>query len=524
MTTPPLARAGRVRRVLVVLGIAIILLIGILAALSPVLATMAESRIKSGLQDRFASDLEIHNLKVSLFPSVAISGDNLVFHRKGHPADPPLIQIAKFTARGSIVGLMFRHISSVKLERLEIKVPPKDPARPKQEHGKSKTPYFVVDEIDADGTKLSTIPRESWKDPLVFDIKTLHITGAGSTTPLAFDAMLMNAKPPGEIRSKGKFGPWDKDEPGDTPVSGDYTFRNADLGVFKGISGTLSSDGNYKGSLGNIEANGHTDVPNFMVTLAGNPVHLTTDYHAIIDGTSGDTYLQPVTAKFGHSVIVAKGSVAGTKGIKGKTVSLDAVVTQGRLEDMLLLGVHAKTPPLSGAIAFHSKIVVPPGDVDVIHKLQLDGAFTVAEAQFAQLNVQEKVNQLSRRAKGNTNDDEAPTVASDFKGNFKLVDGVLNLRDLTFNIPGVGIALNGSYGLPDQSLKFRGTATLAAKLSETTTGFKSVLLKAVDPFFKKKGSKAGSVIPITISGTKDKPSFGLDVFHNEEGSAPNKHK
>ncbi len=75
------------------------------------------------------------------------------------------------------------------------------------------------------------------------------------------------------------------------------------------------------------------------------------------------------------------------------------------------------------------------------------------------------------------------------------------------------IALNGNYGLQDQSLRFQGTATLAAKLSQTTTGFKSTLLKALDPFFKKKGSTAGAVIPITISGTKDKPSFGLDVFH-----------
>ncbi|HEY3744148.1 MAG TPA: AsmA-like C-terminal region-containing protein [Bryobacteraceae bacterium] len=453
---------------------------------------------------------------MSLFPTVTVTGDNVVFHRKNHPDDPPLIQIAKFTASGNIVGLLFRHLSSVDLVGLEIKVPPKDQNGEKHHHDNGKTSYFVVDNINADGTKLSTIPRDSWKDPLEFEIKTLRITGAGSTTPLSFNAVLTNAKPPGEIKSKGKFGPWNKDEPGNTPVSGDYTFRDADLSVFKGIAGTLSSDGKYKGTLGRIEASGHTDVPNFMVTLAGNPVHLTTDYQAIIDGTSGDTDLQPVTGKFGHSVVVAKGSIAATKGIKGKTVSLDAVVTQGRLEDMLLLAVHSKTPPLSGAIAFHSKIVIPPGDIDVIHKLKLDGAFSVAEAQFSELNVQEKVDKLSHRAKGETNDEEAPTVASDFKGSFRLDNAILNLRDLSFNMPGIGIALNGSYGLPDQSLHFRGTATLAAKLSQTTTGFKSLLLKAVDPFFKKKGSKEGSVIPITISGTQSDPKFGLDVFHHDD--------
>jgi hypothetical protein len=250
-----------------------------------------------------------------------------------------------------------------------------------------------------------------------------------------------------------------------------------------------------------------------MLTLAGNPVHLVTDYQAVIDGTSGNTYLQPVTAQFGHSTIVANGSVEGKRGVAGKTVSLDAVVNDGRLEDMLRLGVHASTPPLSGAVSFHSKIIIPPGNIDVIQKLKLDGAFVVASAQFSQLNVQEKVNDLSHRGEGNPDDADAPTVASDFHGQFALDQGVLELRGLAFNVPGVAIALTGKYGLQNQSLRFQGTATLAAKLSQTTTGLKSTLLKALDPFFKKKGSAAGAVIPITISGTQDKPVFGLDVFH-----------
>ena len=58
-------------------------------------------------------------------------------------------------------------------------------------------------------------------------------------------------------------------------------------------------------------------------------------------------------------------------------------------------------------------------------------------------------------------------------------------------------------------MDLRGTARLEAKLSETTTGFKSFLLKAVDPFFKKKN--AGAVIPIKITGSQESPSFGLNI-------------
>ena len=111
------------------------------------------------------------------------------------------------------------------------------------------------------GQQLTTLPREAWKEPLQFDIQHLRLYGGGPGEAMKFDAVLINAKPPGEIRSSGTFGPWDRAEPGGTPVSGKYTFRDADLSVFKGIAGILSSDGEYHGSLGHIEVNRHHRCP-----------------------------------------------------------------------------------------------------------------------------------------------------------------------------------------------------------------------------------------------------------------------
>ena len=73
----------------------------------------------------------------------------------------------------------------------------------------------------------------------------------------------------------------------------------------------------------------------------------------------------------------------------------------------------------------------------------------------------------------------------------------------------MGVSLDGSYGLLDQKVDFHGTARLDAELSQTTTGWKSLLLKAVDPLFRKKN--AGAVVPIKIGGSRDRPSFGLDL-------------
>ena len=78
-------------------------------------------------------------------------------------------------------------------------------------------------------------------------------------------------------------------------------------------------------------------------------------------------------------------------------------------------------------------------------------------------------------------------------------------------MPGADINLAGNYSVDSGQLNFRGKLALQAKLSQTVTGVKSFFLKAVDPFFRgKNGVKAGTVIPIKITGTKDHPSFGPD--------------
>ena len=49
----------------------------------------------------------------------------------------------------------------------------------------------------------------------------------------------------------------------------------------------------------------------------------------------------------------------------------------------------------------------------------------------------------------------------------------------------------------------------AGDTAQTVTGIKSLLLKVVDPLFRRKGG--GSAIPIKIEGTRADPKFGLDM-------------
>jgi hypothetical protein len=479
------------------------------------LASSGPSRILKqkaleALRNKFRAEVELADFNVDAFPRPRLEGNGLVLRYAGRRDLPPLIRIRHFEAAGGLVPLWGGHVQTVRLEGLEIQAPPKSD-RPKLARATSgENPRdLTVDEIIADGTTLTILPRRADKDPLVWDIKRLRLHSVGRDSPMDFKATLVNARPPGDIETSGKFGPWAGDEPGDTPVSGTYQFRHADLSDFKGIAGILSSDGSYNGALNRLDVKGTTDTPDFTLDVSGNPVHLTTEFQAVVDGTNGDTLLQPVVGHFGNTQVTARGGVEKKQGEKGKTIDLDTTVDQGRLEDLLRLGVKGPTPSMTGAIRFRAKLIIPPGEVDVAKKMRLNGRFEIIRAHFSDFDIQAKVNKLSHAGQGEPKAPVTDTVASNFAGVFRLGGGEMTFRELSFDVPGVGVTLDGTYNLADQSMDFHGKARLDAKLSQTQTGIKSFFLKALDPLFAKKD--AGAVVPIRIHGTRDKPAFGLDM-------------
>jgi hypothetical protein len=165
-------------------------------------------------------------------------------------------------------------------------------------------------------------------------------------------------------------------------------------------------------------------------------------------------------------------------------------------------------PPLRGALRLTTKFVLPPGESDVAERLRLDGEFAVARVRFMNYDVQGKINELSRRGRGRV-DQPQDRVVSDLQGRFRLGDGRLSLPSVMFSVPGAQVQLAGRYVLQPEWLDFQGQLLMDAKVSQTQTGIKSLLLKVVDPLFNKRGG--GSAIPIHIRGRRDEPEFGLDV-------------
>jgi hypothetical protein len=490
----------------------LVLVVGAWVWASVRLKPILRERLITAIREQYQREIEVKDIGIALFPRFAAIIEGLALHQKDRPGLPPLVVVSRVAVTATLRGILSEplRVERVALEGLQITVPPKrrrsdEPKKPKRD-----PPRFVINEVIADGTFLQILSKKEGKEPLSFDISKLTLHSAGTAEPMRFRATLTNPKPPGDIQSTGQFGPWENEEPGLTPVSGHYTFQNADLSHFKGIAGILSSEGQYQGLLERIEVDGWTDTPDFVVEISGNPVHLKTQFHAIVDGTDGDTYLEPVNAQFGRSSVVARGGVYGKPGVKGKTVALDVTVANSRIDDMLRLAVKSKQPLMTGAIAFTTKFELPPGDRDVSEKLYLKGDFGVSSARFTSFKVQEKVDELSQRARGHVGDEaEDETSVSDLRGRFELRGGVIRFSSLTFAVPGARVTLDGSYGLGTEELSFAGTLHTEAKVSEMTTGIKSFFLKLADPLFSKKG--AGAVVPIKISGTREKPNYGLDV-------------
>jgi hypothetical protein len=241
----------------------------------------------------------------------------------------------------------------------------------------------------------------------------------------------------------------------------------------------LQSPGKVSRVLEQIEVDGQADVRDFALTSAGHAVPLKTTFHSIVDGTNGNTWLRPVDGTFRQTAVHAEGGVVEREGADGRTVTLDVTMDRARLDDVLFLAVKVDPPPMSDALKLRAKFELPPGHVDALQKLVLSGTFEIDDARFASGGIQAKVNELSQKAQGNRGVPDQ--VISDFNGRSAMSGGVIRFSTIDFSMPGARVTLNGTFAAATPAMDFKGTVRLDAKLSELTTGMKSMFLKVTPP-------------------------------------------
>jgi hypothetical protein len=508
-------------------------------------------RIVQALENRFHARVELDSFHVSLVNGLWAEGKGLRIWPPAQvegvaaPAGQgvPLIRLEEFRFHAPLTYRPGKPIaiSVVELKGLSVHLPPRShfqhagaesssgaAAAGKPGNAVEKLVSFEVDTMEVTGADLVMETAKPGKMPLDFAIAHLKLTGIASGGAMRFDAELTNPRPQGTIKTSGSFGPWQTADPGESPIAGTYQLEHADLASFKGIAGILSSIGHYQGTLRDLVVDGQTETPDFCLTHFGSALALTTRFHAQVDGTNGDTWLEPVDATLGRSHFTAQGQIVrqqgavveGARQYGGHDIALTINVDKGRIEDFLRLASRSGAVLMNGDLTLKTKLRIPPGPAPVHERLKLDGWFALDKAQFTSAKIQGRIAELSLRGQGRPDElktTDPASILSQMQSSFQLTGGVITLPALKYTVPGATIQLKGTYGLEGGALSFDGAAKMEASVSKMVGGWKGLLLKPVDRYLQKDG--AGTDVPIHIEGTREEPKFGIDFDRMKPGQS-----
>jgi hypothetical protein len=179
---------------------------------------------------------------------------------------------------------------------------------------------------------------------------------------------------------------------------------------------------------------------------------------------------------------------------------------------------------MRGALALKMHILIPAGPVSVSRKMRLEGTFAIRGAEFNDALMQQKVDALSMRAQGKprlANVPDAEVVASSMSGRFSQADGVVEVSELHYEMPGAQVQMEGKVELVGSTFEFHGKVRTEATASQMTTGWKSLLLSPFGGLLKKNG--AGLELPIKVTGgvtgTRSTYDLRLDFPHDTRAPA-----
>jgi hypothetical protein len=513
------------KRARIIVGVLIaIIIVGVIGIVISVrqLEPRLHNWVTSTLSESLESDVTLGGVRLSWIP-LQLHGSDLVIRHRGRTDIPPVFVVSSFGVDLRPTDLWSSTLDVVHVDGLEINIPPKDPEtgkRPIPRPGDDRdadgkdSDGLVIRQLTATNARLAIIPRTEGKNPKVWDIHELEMKNIRGGEAATFTAALINPIPYGEIEAKGTFGPWHSDQPGASPIGGEYTFA-ADLGTIEGLAGQLSASGAMDGTLDQIATRGETHTPDFRLTeLDGASLPLTTAYDALVDGTKGDVELRNVDVQLGKSKMHVKGIVEGTKGLKGKRVVVNLKSSSTDLGEMLRLTSKGR-PAADGILLIDTAMDLPQGSAPILERIAFEGSVRAERLRFTNDLVQDKIDELSRKGQGRPKDESIDEVASKMAAKFSLSKGVFTYSALSFNVQGAAVRLDGTHSLRSKSVDLNGVVMLNATVSQTQTGFKSWLLKPFDPLFRKNG--AGTRLVIKVAGTQDQPKVGLDFGKTIKG-------
>jgi hypothetical protein len=487
--------------------IGVVILLALFGAILCILAArwpFTQRATVRSLEQISLSDVNIGRFEKKFFPHPGYIAQEVTFTRGNAANTPPLASIDKLTCRASWFSLLsFTHrITRMDLEGLRIYIPTHLPPAIRK-HPQAPIETTVTD-LFANGAVLEIAPRHGGSQTERFDFPELALSSLARKKAVHFRTLTLNAKLIGQLKAIGSVGPLRLGQIAEAPLSGNYQIRD-DLSKHKVVAGILSAEGQFNGTVGRAEVAGRAAISDFEIMSSRHSQGVTAEYRAVVNGVKGDIEIQSAEAHFLRTTLLAHGSMSGPE---SKTLSLDIEGRHARVEDLLRLAVKASQPPLDGALDMRVHVVLPSRRQPFLKRVQLRGSFSIAGAEFTNPATQEKLDELSARARGEKKPKpgtDSERITAELKSDVQTNGGVATLSEAVFLTPGAIARGAGTYNLLNEWIDLHGKLAIRATLSKAAGGIKSIALLPLDPFFKKKG--AGAVIPVSITGTYAHPVF-----------------
>ena len=479
-------------------------------------------KMKPLLEDVFGSQIAIANYHRTYFPNPGFIATGLTLRRKSAPDQPPIGTVQTFSVQGRWIDLFLlrRRIQLVEITAFHLVLPPPGSKAAQEDFPPGSTTDFTgpdtpIARLEIHESVLDVL-RENGKR-FTFPIRQLHIENMKKGRAMKYVVSMENAFPRGHIQASGSFGPLNANDAGATLVSGQFVFDQIRLhDVGEKVSGTMRSSGKFAGRLDAIDATADTDTPDFKVD-DGKPTPISGPIDCTVNGLNGDVVYHSMEAHTGASVLQASGR---TSGVGGKTTDLDLRITHGRAEDVLRPFLR-KPVPIAGPLALHAHAhLLPSKEGRFLQRLQVDGAFEVPKETVTVRDTEKRLSAFSQRAQGNKapdpdkdkdKADEIPDAVSSISGPARIRNAVVTTHGLLFEVPGARAKLDGTFNLHTSAVHLTGNVTTKADIAHDATGWKSILLKPLAPFFRKK--PAGAVIPIVVTGTPGHYGVTQNITH-----------
>jgi AsmA-like C-terminal region len=476
-------------------------------------------KIRPMLEDDLASQINVTSYHRTYWPNPGFVATGLTLRRKTALNLPPFGHAEMMTVQGRWRDLLLlRHrVQTVEVTGLHIVIPPIGSQANHANFPPGSSSDFTGPDTAIEMFKIHNSILEIMKNDgkrLIFPVRELDLANFEKNKAIHYSVDMQNAIPSGRIESRGTFGPLNAKEIGRTPVNGTFTFSGVHLHDVGDIAGTLSAQGKFHGPLVGMEAQADSITPDFSVD-EGRATRVEGSIQCTVNGTDGDVAMHHVELHTGATTISAAGSVQGSP----KVTNVDIDVRGGRAEDVMRPFIHDQVP-ITGSVWLHSHAYLEPDGhgAPFLHRLHVSGTFAVPAERITDQDTEKSLTEFSHRAqdKKDAELDDKPADAdalSSLKGPVQIQDGVASSKHVAFRIPGAQADLGGTFNFHDKTVHMVGDLRMDTDISHTATGFKSLLLKPLAPFFKKKN--AGAVVPIAVTGAPGHYQVTQDLAHKK---------